>query len=163
MSGAVALEGWNLDEFATAVGVILFSALVMYALAHTLLINPLHRNRRQFQFYTGQAQLRRDRAVVRNAPVVPAVASEVQRVDAQETGDGDPIVSHEAAEREPGSNSNADGDVAFQRSDTASMARKLDKQRRQVETLEAVNDQLCAENERLEAKLAAVSRILAQR
>ena len=163
MSGVAAQEGWNLDEFATAVGVILFSSLLMYALAYTLLINPLQRNRRQFQFYTGEAQLRRDRAMVSNAPPVPAVAAAVQLVDAQETGDGDPIVSHEAAEREPRSNSNSDGEVAGQRSNTASMARQLEKQRRQIETLEAVNDQLCAENERLEAKLAALSQILAQR
>jgi hypothetical protein len=156
MTGAVLQEGWNLDEFVTAVGVILFSALLMYVLAYTLLINPLQQNRRQFQFYTGEAQTRR---VNRNVPPAAAGTEQATLTD----GEGDTISSHpdhflaEDAESEPDS-----GTELFDRGDIASMVRELEKQRRQIETLEAVNDQVCAENERLEAKIAAVSQMIAE-
>jgi hypothetical protein len=155
MTGVLSQEGWNLDEFVTAVGIILFSALLMYALAYTMLINPLQRNGREFQFYTGEAQIRRAHG---NAPTAAADGEQSR----PEGADGDTISSHaEDAEANPDS-SHGDGTESLRARGIDSMVQELEKQRRQIETLEAVNDQLCEENERLEAKIAAVSQIVAQ-
>ena len=158
MTSAAPIEGWNLDEFVTAVGIILFSALLMYVLAYTLLINPLQRNRREFQFYTGETQTRRE---YRNVP--PTAAT---RRATLESGRGGAISSHadnlaEAVDSEH-DGGRGDGTELLDEGDMAHMAQQLEKHRRQIETLEAVNERLCAENERLEAKLAAVSQIVAE-
>ena len=163
MSGAApSQEGWNLDEFVIAVGIILFSALLMYALAYTLLLNPLERNRRQlrqFQFYTGDAQTRTALAAY-NRSTLAAAAAEEALEDAPAMGDTDSTLTEHSPEDAEGKLQGDDGDEGHQDSDVASMVRRLRTQRRQIETLEAVNDQLCAENERLEAKIAAISQIV---
>ena len=161
--------GWNLEEFLTAIGVILFSALLMYVMAKTLLINPLERNRRQFQFYN-EAQLRRDRAEYRAAPAAAAVAGGALLLGAAlENGEEALEVStstsraaeqHETEDQEEEEDEDEDEQPQDWPQDDASRLRLLKKQRRQIETLEAVNDMLCAENEKLEAKVAAVRKLV---
>lgn len=160
--------GWELSEFLRAVGIIVLSALVMYALAKTLLIDPLERNRRQFAFYTGEEATRRDRVAYRNAPAEEAAAAGAQllAVALQSPRAGASSAEDAMGEDGPGVEDGGD-EVEAEESglengdDRESLLRSIQTQKRQIATLEAVNDQLCAENEKLEAKVDSIRELVA--
>lgn len=163
--------GWEVSEFLRAVGIIVLSAMFMYALAKTLLIDPLERQRRQFAFYTGEEATRRDRIAYRNAPAEEAAAAGAQLLavalqspraaagrSAEEAIDDDDSGGEDddGNEVEPeGSGQEEHGD------DRESFLRTIQTQKRQIATLEAVNDQLCADYEELETKVENIRELVA--
>ena len=164
MEGRPGSGGWERDEFLIAIGILIVSTMIMWAMAKTLLITPLAQSQRQLQFYTG-VEWERNRRGAQGAagPGGRFAAAEGPAPGRRREPEPEPepqLVQGEEPE-EAGQSSDEEGDDGeLATADRAELLRLIRVQRRQLETLEAVNDQLCEDHERMEQQLESVRSIV---
>ena len=132
-------------------------------MAKTLLIPPLAQSQRQLQFCTGVEWERNGRGAHGAAgPGGRFAAAEGPAPGRRREPEPEPepqLVQGE--EPEAGQSSDEEGDDGeLATADRAELLRLIRVQRRQLETLEAVNDQLCEDHERMEQQLESVRSIV---
>ena len=163
MEGRPGSGGWERDEFLIAIGILVVSTMIMWATAKTLLITPLAQSQRQLQFYTG-VEWERNRRGAHGAAGSGGrfAAAEGPAPGRRREPEPEPepqLVQGE--EPEAGQSSDEEGDDGeLATADRAELLRLIRVQRRQLETLEAVNDQLCEDHERMEQQLESVRSIV---